>query len=98
MKISKRQLRRIIKEELSELNEGQSSADLLMQPAAPAYVIMNHRGRFGSVPVYITADEVAAREIRDALLQKVPGGAQRGAGDYELQVWNGHHPFASEKP
>ena len=95
MKITKSQLKQIIKE---ELEEAQSSEDLLMRQAAPAYVIMQHRGRFGSVPVYITADETAAREVRDALLQKVPGGAQRGAEHYELQVWSGHAPFAAEKP
>ena len=98
MKITKSQLKQLIKEELSELNEDQSSEDLLMREAEPAYVIMNHRGRHGSEPVYITADEVAAREIRDALLQKVPGGAQLGAEHYELQVWNGHAPFGAEQP
>jgi hypothetical protein len=98
MKITKLQLKQIIKEELLELNEDQSSEDLLMQRAAPAYVIMNHRGRFGPEPVYITADEAAALAVRDALLQKVPGGAQRGATHYELQVWNGHAPSPAEKP
>lgn len=87
MKITKAQLRRIIKEELDE-------HDPLLTRAAPAYVIMHHRGRFGSTPVYITSDPEAAERVRDALLRKSVGGAQRGAASYELQVWNGHDPTA----
>ena len=85
MKITKAQLKRLIKEELSEL--GASAA-------SPAYIILK-RGAYRTGPeiMFATGDEAAAREFYESLTSRLTGyearKAEAGEGAYELQVWSG---------
>ena len=85
MKITKAQLKRLIKEELSEL--GASAA-------SPAYIILK-RGAYRTGPeiMFATGDEAAAREFYESLTSRLTGyearKAKAGEGAYELQVWSG---------
>jgi len=99
MKITKTQLKRLIKEELGAIDSPEwtppkimSKEEILNQSAAPAYVVTEWRGhgRGGSTPIYITSDEDAAIAVRDALNSKSPGGRQ--ADLFNLEVWSGAAP------
>jgi len=85
MKLTKTQLKRIIKEELSELGA---------PAASPAYIILK-RGAYRTGPeiMFATGDETAAREFYESLTSKLTGyearKAKAGEGAYELQVWSG---------
>ena len=103
MKITKTQLKRLIKEELGDIDIPEwtppkimSKEEILNQSAAPAYVVTEWRGhgRGGSTPIYITSDEDAAIAVRDGLNSRSPGGRRRhGPNDlFNLEVWNGPGP------
>jgi hypothetical protein len=99
MKITKAQLRNIIKEELEgmteeeDISERMSKTDVIKQPAPPAYVITTFAGsgRGGTVPIYITSDKKAAEDVLGQLLGKSVPSFDKSQGDsYKMEVWNGH--------
>jgi len=95
MKITKTQLKKIIKEELKEGGYAghyiRGDAGLA---ASPAYIILK-RGAYRTGPeiMFATGDEAAAREFYESLTSKLTGyearKAEAGEGAYELQVWSG---------
>ena len=99
MKLTKSQLKRIIKEELEEATEGDdvnrqvnmSKFQALSQPATPAYVVTKFAGRGlgGTVPVYITADKEAAERVYNKLMGGVSSFAKKSGAIYTMEVWNG---------
>ena len=99
MKLTKSQLKRIIKEELEEATEGEdvnrqvnmSQFQALSQPATPAYVVTKFAGRGlgGTVPVYITADKEAAERVYNKLMGGVSSFAKSTGAPYAMEVWNG---------
>ena len=99
MKLTKSQLKQIIKEELEEATEGEdvnrqvnmSKFQALRQPATPAYVVTKFAGRGlgGTVPVYITADKEAAERVYNKLMGGVSSFAKSTGAPYAMEVWNG---------
>jgi len=99
MKLTKTQLKQIIKEELEEATEGEdvnrqvnmSKFQALSQPATPAYVVTKFAGRGlgGTVPVYITADKEAAERVYNKLMGGVSSFAKSTGAPYAMEVWNG---------
>ena len=93
MKITKTQLKKIIKEELSELGAQIPWSDTGLA-ASSAYVILK-RGAYRTGPeiMFATGDEAAAREFYESLTSRLTGyearKAEAGEGAYELQVWSG---------
>jgi len=99
MKITKAQLRKLIKEELEgiseeeDISERKSKTDVIKQPAPPAYVVTTFAGsgRGSTVPIYITSDKKAAEDVLDQLLGKSVSPFDKSQGDsYKMEVWNGH--------
>mgnify|MGYP003675727382 FL=1 len=93
MKITKTQLKQIIKEELNELGAQIPWSDTGLT-ASPAYIILK-RGAYRTGPeiMFATGDEAAAREFYESLTSRLTGyearKAEAGEGAYELQVWSG---------